>query len=111
MFIVLMFINKVYVPNKAEDLNIHIFNIISGINESKTLTKHITSECECKLDSRKCNPHQKWNKDNCRYECKNPKKHHVCVCEKCYIWNAAKCRCENGKYLASIVDDLVSTCD
>ena len=33
--------NKVCVPNKAEDLNISVFNMITGINESKTLTKHI----------------------------------------------------------------------
>ena len=28
--------NKVCVPNKAEDLNVRIFKIITGINESKT---------------------------------------------------------------------------
>ena len=31
--------NKVCVPNKIEDLNLSVFNIITGINESKTLTK------------------------------------------------------------------------
>ena len=25
--------------------------------------------------------------------------------EKGYVWNPAKCNCENGKYLASIIDD------
>ena len=33
--------NKVYVPNKTEDLNLSMFNMITGINESKTLTNHI----------------------------------------------------------------------
>ena len=33
--------NKVCVPNKTEDLNLSLFNMITGINESKTLTKHI----------------------------------------------------------------------
>ena len=33
------------------------------------------------------------------------------MCEKYYICNAATCSCENGKYLASTVDDLMSTCD
>ena len=33
------------------------------------------------------------------------------MCEKYYIWNAATCSCENGKHLASTVDDLMSTCD
>ena len=32
--------NKVCIPNKTEDLNLSVFNLISGINESKTLTKH-----------------------------------------------------------------------
>ena len=29
----------------------------------------------------------------------------------CNIWNSATCSCENGKYLASINDDSVVTCD
>ena len=28
--------NKVCVPNKTEDLNLSVFNMITGINESKT---------------------------------------------------------------------------
>ena len=34
--------NKACVPNKAEDLNIHVFNMITGKNESKILTKRYT---------------------------------------------------------------------
>ena len=30
---------------------------------------------------------------------------------KNHIWNPATCSCENGKYLASIVDDSMITCD
>ena len=33
--------NEVCVPNKAEALNLSVLNMITGINESKTLTKHI----------------------------------------------------------------------
>ena len=33
------------------------------------------------------------------------------MCEKDYVWNPAICNCENGKYLASIMDDLAITCD
>ena len=50
--------NKVCVPNKTEDLNLSVFNMITGINEPKTLTKHISCECKCKLDGRKCNSDQ-----------------------------------------------------
>ena len=52
--------NKVCVPNKTEDLNLSMFNMITGINESKTLTKHIPCECKCKFDGRKCNSDQWW---------------------------------------------------
>ena len=34
--------NKVCVPNKTEFLNLSMFNIITGKNESKKLTKHIS---------------------------------------------------------------------
>ena len=35
--------------------------MITRINESKTLTKHISCECKCKFDGRKCNLDQWWN--------------------------------------------------
>ena len=44
--------NKVCVPNKTEDLDLCVFNIITGINESKTLTKNISCECKCKFDGK-----------------------------------------------------------
>ena len=37
------------------------------------------------------------------------KKRHVY--EKDYVWSPATCNCENGKYLASIMDNSVITCD
>ena len=44
---------KASVPNKAEGLNIRVFNMIAGINESKTLQKHISCKCKCKFDGTK----------------------------------------------------------
>ena len=44
---------KVCVQNKKEDLNLKVFNKITGINVSKTLTKHTSRECKCKFDGRK----------------------------------------------------------
>ena len=98
--------NKVCVPNKTEDLNLRVFNMITGINELKTLTKHVLCECKCKFNGRKCNSNQKWNNDKCWCQCK---KHNLC--EKDYIWNPSTCNCKNGKYLANIMDDSVITCD
>ena len=93
--------NKVCVPNKTEDLNLSIFNLITGINESKTLTNDTSCECKCKFDGRKRNSNQWWNNNQCRCECK---KHNVC--ENDYVWNLATCNYEIEKYLASIMDDL-----
>ena len=47
--------NKACVPNKTENLNLSILNMITEINEEKTLTKHIPCQCKCKFDERKCN--------------------------------------------------------
>ena len=80
--------------------------MITKINVSKTLTKRISCKCKCNFDGRKCNSNQFFSNDKCRCECK--KRH---ICEKDYIWNPAICCCENGKYLASIIDNLVITCD
>ena len=98
--------NKVCVPNKTEDLNLSMFNMITGTNELKTSTKHVLRECKCKFDVRKCNSNQNWNNDQC--ECKCNKDH---IYEKYYIWNPATCSSKNGKYLASTIDDSVITCD
>ena len=103
--------NKVCISNQTEDLNLSVLNMIARINKSETLTKQISCECKCKfylkcgwneiqiVFFKKCNSNQKWNR----------KKHHIC--EKDYIWNPAACSCNNGKYLASITDNSVITCD
>ena len=39
--------------------------MITGTNESKALTKHISCEYKCKFDGRESNSNQKWNKDKC----------------------------------------------
>ena len=50
--------NKVCVLNKTDDLNLSVFNMITGINESKIIIKHISGECKCKVDGRNCNSNQ-----------------------------------------------------
>ena len=86
-----------------------MFNInewMFNINELKTLTKHISCKCKCKIDGRKCNSSQWWNNRKCWCDCKK----HICE-EEDYIWNPATCYCKNGTYVADIIDDSVITCD
>ena len=52
------------------------------------------------------NSDQWWNNDKCWCECKKRN-----VCEKDSVWNRATCNCENGKYLASIMDNSAIICD
>ena len=73
---------------------------VTGINESKTLRKHISCKCKCGFDGRKCSSNQWWNNDKFGFECK-----------KCDILNPATSSCENGKHLASIMDDSAIICD
>ena len=65
----------------------------------KTLTKHISCECKCKLDGTNCNSNQWWNNNKCRRKCKE---HHIC--EKEYAHNPSIC--EN---ISDIMDKII--CD
>ena len=66
------------VLNKTENVNLNVYIMITRIEESKTLTKHMLCDCKCKFDDKKYNSNQKWNKDLHWCECKKPIKHHVC---------------------------------
>ena len=72
--------NKVCIPNKTDDLNLSIFKIITGINQSKALTKYLLCECKCRFDEKKSNSNHWWNNGKCQCECK---KHRIY--EKDYV--------------------------
>ena len=44
--------------------------MITGVNESKTLTRHISCECKSEFNGTKCNSNQWWSNDKCQCECK-----------------------------------------
>ena len=35
-------------PTKTEDLNVHVFNMVTGMKESKILTRQVA--CKCKFN-------------------------------------------------------------
>ena len=41
-----------YVLNKAEGLNLNVFNMITRINKSKTSIKHISCACKCRFNGK-----------------------------------------------------------
>ena len=56
---------KVCAPNETKDLNKHVFNMITGVNNS--------CKYKCKFGRRKCNSDQKQNNDKCQCKYKNKK--------------------------------------
>ena len=80
--------------------------MMTGINEPKTLIKHISCECKYKFDGRKYNSNQCWNNDKRQCEYKKPY-----MCKKDYIQNPATCISKIGNYLEGIIDDSVILCD
>ena len=76
--------NIVCIPNKTEDLNLSVLNMVTGINESKILTRHISYKCQ--FDGKKCNSNQWWNNTKCQCECQ---KNHICA--KQYFENPSTC--------------------
>ena len=54
--VILLRIHRVnYVLRIKQDVNLNVFNMITGINESRTLLKHISCSFRCKYVGRKCN--------------------------------------------------------
>ena len=84
-------------PNKTEVLNLSAFNTITKLNESKTLAKHASVNVNLMEEN--------------VIQINGGITINVNVSVKRHVWNPATCSCENGKYLASIMDDLATACD
>ena len=52
---------NICVPNETKDVHVKGFNMITRINEAKTLIKHISCDFKCKFDSTTYSSNQKWN--------------------------------------------------
>ena len=98
---------KICVPKQTKDINIKVFSMITNENEAKAMAKHISCDCKCKFNNTTCNSNQRWNNKTCQCECKN---YHKCKIKDCR-WNPSTCTCDNSKYLRSIADTLMITCD
>ena len=55
---------------KVKYVNAKIFNIISRVNEARSIVQHISCECKSGMHEIVRNWKQKWNPDECWCECK-----------------------------------------
>ena len=69
--ILLMMYLKICVSSKTKDVNVKAFNVMTRINEAKTMAKHGSCDCKYKLNSVTCDSNQNWNNKTCQYECRN----------------------------------------
>ena len=61
---------KICISDVAINLNVKVFNLLSRTNETKSIKLHETCKCIRRLNKIICNNKQRWNKDQCRCECK-----------------------------------------
>ena len=46
---------KICVPKETKDINVKAFNMITNKDGAKAMIEHISCDCKCKFNSRKCN--------------------------------------------------------
>ena len=78
--------SKICLAKKTKDPNVKSFNMVTNRDEALAMTKHVSCDCKCKLNSTTCNSKQKWNNKTCQCECNNYYKF-----EKGYSWNPSRC--------------------
>ena len=75
-------INDLYatmcVPDVVKNLNVKVFNLMSGTNETRHIQWHETCKCKFRLDTSVRNNKQRWNDDKCRCGCKEVIDKSVC---------------------------------
>ena len=70
--------STICVPDVLKNLNIKVFSLMSGTNETRFIEWDERCKCECRLDAIVCNNKQRWNKNKCRCECKELIDKRVC---------------------------------
>ena len=86
---------KLCVPDVVKNLNVKVFNLVSGTNETRRIEWHETCKCKCRFNSSVCNNKQRGNDDKCRCECK--KLIDKGVCDKGFACNPINQECESYK--------------
>ena len=95
--------------NKAEDLNLSVFSMITGINESKTLKNIYHVSANVRLVEANVTQIKNITIINVGVNVKI-RKNTVCAKRK-YVRNPSTCSWENLRYAECIIEDPVITCD
>ena len=86
---------RIWVPDTVKNLNVKIFNLMSGTNETRSIKWHETCKCICRLNKIICNNKQRWNEGKFKCECKESIVKGVF--DKGFILNPSNCQCECDK--------------
>ena len=91
-------------------MKINAFNLISGINQTRFIVEHCLCSCKCELIRSVYNWKQKWNRDECRCECKESDE--WSSCEKDYMWDpsTSDCKCNKGNKIDEYFDTKHFSC-
>ena len=46
---------QVCVSNKVKSMNVKVFDLMSGLNETRFLVQHESCDCKCRLNESVCN--------------------------------------------------------
>ena len=57
-------------PNNLKIMNVEVFNLMPGVNETRNLVQQESSGCKCGLNENVSNLKQKWDLDECWCGCK-----------------------------------------
>ena len=77
------------VPNKVKNMNAKVFNLMSGVNETRFLVQHEPCDSKYRLNESACNSKQEWNHNSCACECKELDDWGSCKYD--YMWNPGMC--------------------
>ena len=94
------------VLNETKGVNVKVFNMITRVNETKTLVKPLLCDCKCKFNKTTCNSNQKWSNEKCQWELKS-----IVYAKKIIVGISSRYICEISRYLKSAVDDSVFVCN
>ena len=92
--------SKLCISDVIRNISVKVFDLISQQNELRQVSFNESCKCNCLLNETVCNDKQRWNKDNCRYECLKIEK-----CDITSFWNFVNCKYEYKKAAKLIVKE------